>query len=107
MAEQGQSEARVVNPYLLPQSEQGWRGMGLAGNRHRKWFTLVQNEQVLVTGLILSWSVLGLAACLMPATFLGIWLGTHVHTKLSNASMRIAYGSILMFSGLMLLIKQI
>lgn len=53
MAEQGQSEARVVNPYLLPQSEQGWRGMGLAGNRHRKWFTLVQNEQVLVTGLIL------------------------------------------------------
>jgi uncharacterized protein len=68
--------------------------------------TFLRLTLMLVTGLILSWSVLGLAICLMPVTFLGIWLGTHVHTKLSNASMRIAYGSILMFSGLMLLIKQ-
>ena len=68
--------------------------------------TFLRLTLMLVTGLILSWPVLGLAVTLMPATFLGIWLGTHVHTKLSNASMRIAYGSILMFSGLMLLIKQ-
>jgi uncharacterized membrane protein YfcA len=68
--------------------------------------TFLRLTLMLVTGLILSWPVLGLAICLMPATFLGIWLGTHVHTKLSSASMRIAYGSILMFSGLMLLIKQ-
>jgi uncharacterized membrane protein YfcA len=61
---------------------------------------------MLVTGLILSWQVVGLAICLMPATFLGIWLGTHVHSKLSNVAMRIAYGAILLFSGCMLLIRQ-
>jgi len=43
----------------------------------------------------------------MPVTFLGIWAGSHVHTKLSNASMRIAYGSILVFSGSMLLLRQV
>ncbi len=69
--------------------------------------TFLRLTLMLVTGLILSLPVLGLAICLMPATFLGIWLGTQVHTKLSNVSMRIAYGSILMFSGLVLLIKQI
>jgi uncharacterized protein len=69
--------------------------------------TFLRLTLMLVTGLILSWSVIGLAVCLLPATFMGIWLGTHVHTKLSNASMRIAYGAILLFSGLMLLIKQI
>ena len=62
---------------------------------------------MLVTGLILSWEVIGLAVCLMPVTFLGMWAGSHVHTKLSNASMRIAYGSILVFAGSMLLIRQI
>ena len=62
---------------------------------------------MLVTGLILSWEVIGLAVCLMPVTFLGMWAGSHVHTKLSNASMRIAYGSILFFSGLILLLRQI
>ena len=69
--------------------------------------TFLRLTLMLVTGLILSWPVIGLAICLMPATFLGIWLGTHVHTKLSNAAMRVAYGSILIFSGAMLLIRQI
>ena len=62
---------------------------------------------MLVTGLILSWEVIGLAVCLMPVTFLGMWVGSHVHTRLSNASMRIAYGSILFFAGSMLLLRQI
>jgi uncharacterized membrane protein YfcA len=62
---------------------------------------------MLVTGLILSWQVIGLAICLMPVAFLGMWSGTHVHTKLSNAAMRIAYGSILVFAGSMLLVRQI
>jgi len=48
-----------------------------------------------------------LAICLMPATFFGIWLGTQVHAKLSNAAMRVAYGSILVFAGTMLLVRQI
>jgi uncharacterized membrane protein YfcA len=62
---------------------------------------------MIATGLLLSWPVLGLAICLLPATFLGIWIGTHVHSKLSSTSMRIVYGSILLFSGTMLLIRQI
>ena len=61
--------------------------------------TFLRLALMLVTGLILSWPVIGLAIFLMPATFLGIWLGTHVHTKLSNAAMRVAYGSILFFLG--------
>ncbi|MBU3633540.1 sulfite exporter TauE/SafE family protein [Polynucleobacter sp. AP-Feld-500C-C5] len=69
--------------------------------------TLLRLTLMLVTGLILSWPVIGLAVCLMPATFFGIWLGTHVHAKLSNAAMRVAYGSILFFAGTMLLIRQL
>jgi uncharacterized membrane protein YfcA len=69
--------------------------------------TLLRLTLMLVTGLILSWPVIGLAVCLMPATFLGIWLGTYVHAKLSNAAMRVAYGSILFFAGTMLLIRQL
>jgi uncharacterized membrane protein YfcA len=69
--------------------------------------TLLRLTLMLVTGLILSWPVIVLAVCLMPATFFGIWLGTHVHTKLSNTAMRVAYGSILLFAGTMLLIRQI
>ena len=69
--------------------------------------TFLRLTLMLVTGLILSWPVIGLALCLMPATFLGIWAGTHIHTKLSNTAMRIAYGSILLFSGTILLIRQL
>ncbi len=69
--------------------------------------TLLRLSLMLITGLILSWSVIGLAICLMPATFLGIWAGTHVHTKLNNTAMRVAYGSILLFSGTTLLVRQL
>lgn len=69
--------------------------------------TFLRLALMLVTGLILSWPVIGLAICLMPATFLGIWLGTHIHAKLSNAAMRVTYGSILIFAGIMLLIRQL
>lgn len=69
--------------------------------------TFLRLTLMLVTGLILSWEVIGLAICLMPVAFLGIWTGSHVHTKLSNASMRIAYGSILVFAGSMLLLRQL
>lgn len=69
--------------------------------------TFLRLTLMLVTGLILSWSVIGLAICLMPATFMGIWLGNHIHTKMSKAAMRVAYGSILLFSGSMLLLRQL
>jgi uncharacterized membrane protein YfcA len=69
--------------------------------------TLMRLTFMLITGLILSWPVFGLAICLMPATFLGIWAGTHVHTKLNNVAMQVAYGSILLFSGTALLVRQL
>lgn len=69
--------------------------------------TFLRLTLMLVTGLILSWPVIGLAICLMPIAFMGIWSGAHVHTRLSNTAMRLAYGSILVFSGVMLLVRQI
>jgi uncharacterized membrane protein YfcA len=69
--------------------------------------TLLRLTLMLITGLILSWPVIGLAICLMPATFLGLWAGTHVHAKLNNMAMRVAYGAILLFSGTALLVRQL
>ncbi len=69
--------------------------------------TFLRLTLMLVTGLILSWQVISLSIFLIPVAFLGIWTGTHVHAKLSNAAMRIAYGSILLFAGTMLVVRQI
>ena len=43
----------MQNPYLLPADRQGWRGLSAPGARKRKWFTLIDNDTVLVTGLLL------------------------------------------------------
>jgi uncharacterized membrane protein YfcA len=69
--------------------------------------TFLRLTLMLITGLILSWQVIGLSIFLMPIAFLGIWAGTRVHTKLSNTAMRITYGSILLFAGTMLIVRQI
>jgi len=42
-----------VDPFTLPAERHGWRGLGLPGHRKRKWWTLLHNEQVLVTALLL------------------------------------------------------
>jgi hypothetical protein len=43
-----------VNPYTVPADQQGWRGLGLDGlNAHRRTYTLLWNEQVLVCALLL------------------------------------------------------
>jgi hypothetical protein len=42
-----------VDPFTLPAERHGWRGLGLPGHRKRKWWTLVHNDQVLVTALLL------------------------------------------------------
>lgn len=62
---------------------------------------------MIVTGLILNWEIFGLALGLIPVALIATWAGTHVHTKLSNATMRVTYGSILVFAGAILLIRQI
>ena len=45
--------AKRVNPYLLPPDQQGWRGLTVPGPHKRKWYTVLHNEQVLVTALLL------------------------------------------------------
>jgi hypothetical protein len=43
----------ATDPYTLAEDRHGWRGLGLPGHRKRKWWTLLHNEQVLVTALLL------------------------------------------------------
>ena len=40
-----------INPYTVP--DHGWRGLGLPGNHKRKWYTVLHNDQLLVTALLL------------------------------------------------------
>ncbi|HEX8967257.1 MAG TPA: hypothetical protein VF937_05205, partial [Chloroflexota bacterium] len=42
-----------MDPFTLPGHRHGWRGLGVPGHRKRKWWTLLHNEQVLVTALLL------------------------------------------------------
>jgi hypothetical protein len=42
-----------VNPWTLPADQHGWRGLALPGNHKRKVYTVLHNEQVLVTALLL------------------------------------------------------
>ena len=40
-----------INPYTVPADQHGWRGLGVPGHHKRKWYTVLHNEQVLVTAL--------------------------------------------------------
>lgn len=42
-----------VDPFALSDDRHGWRGLSVPGHRKRKWWTLLHNEQVLVTALLL------------------------------------------------------
>ena len=42
-----------INPYTLPEGQHGWRGLTVSGNHKRKWYTVLHNDQVLVTALLL------------------------------------------------------
>jgi hypothetical protein len=42
-----------TDPFTLPPERHGWRGLGVPGHRKRKWWTVLHNEQVLVTALLL------------------------------------------------------
>src|SRR3954468_3196914 len=47
-------ERRVeVDPFTLPADRHGWRGISLPGHHKRKWWTLLHNDKVLVTALLL------------------------------------------------------
>jgi uncharacterized membrane protein YfcA len=62
---------------------------------------------MVVTGLILDWHVLILALFLVPCMVLGLRGGSRAHQGLSMHAMQLVYGSILLFAGIVLLIKQI
>lgn len=42
-----------INPYTLPEEQQGWRGLTVPGSHKRKWYTILHNDKVLVTALLL------------------------------------------------------
>ncbi len=42
----------MINPFTLPESQKGWRGLEVTGRPRRKVFTVLENEHVLVTALM-------------------------------------------------------
>lgn len=42
-----------INPYTVPEGQHGWRGLTVPGNHKRKWYTVLHNDKVLVTALLL------------------------------------------------------
>jgi hypothetical protein len=42
----------TINPFAVPQEQQGWRGLTYLGRPRRKVFTVLENEHVLVTALL-------------------------------------------------------
>ena len=49
----GNTQIIRVGIHSVPEDQHGWRGMELPGNRKRKWYTLLENEQCLVTALLI------------------------------------------------------
>jgi hypothetical protein len=43
----------ATDPYALPADRHGWRGLKVPGHHKRKWWTVLHNDQVLVTALLL------------------------------------------------------
>jgi uncharacterized membrane protein YfcA len=69
--------------------------------------TILRLIFMLAVGLILSLDVFILAAVLAVPLFIGIVAGTKFHTKLSQRAMKRSVGLILIFSGTMLLLRQV
>lgn len=46
-----ESTSLHINPYTV--AEHGWRGLTVPGNHKRKWYTVLHNDKVLVTALLL------------------------------------------------------
>jgi hypothetical protein len=47
-----ENDVIFVNPFAVPEDQHGWRGLGAPGNHKRKWYTVLENEFVLVTALV-------------------------------------------------------
>jgi hypothetical protein len=42
-----------INPFMVPADQQGWRGLSVPGDHKRKAYTILHNDKVLVTALLL------------------------------------------------------
>jgi uncharacterized membrane protein YfcA len=62
---------------------------------------------MLVSELLLHLDVMVLAVCMLLPMIFGLWAGSKVHSKLSGSSILKIYGGILLFSGAMLLLKEV
>jgi uncharacterized membrane protein YfcA len=62
---------------------------------------------MLVSELLLHLDVMVLAVCMLLPMIFGLWAGSKVHSKLSSSNILRIYGSILLFSGSMLLLKEV
>jgi uncharacterized membrane protein YfcA len=62
---------------------------------------------MLVSELLLHLDIVALAICMLLPMFFGLWVGTKVHSKLSSSNILRIYGGILLFSGSMLLLKEV
>jgi uncharacterized membrane protein YfcA len=62
---------------------------------------------MLVSELLLHLDIVVLAVCMLLPMFFGLWVGTKVHSKLSGSNILRIYGSILLFSGTILLLKEV
>jgi uncharacterized membrane protein YfcA len=62
---------------------------------------------MLVSELLLHADVMLLAICMLLPMIVGLWAGSKVHSKLSGSSILRIYGSILVFSGAMLLLREL
>ena len=62
---------------------------------------------MLVSELLLHLDIAVLAICMLLPMFFGLWAGSKVHSKLSSSNILSIYGGILLFSGSMLLLKEV
>jgi uncharacterized membrane protein YfcA len=62
---------------------------------------------MLVSELLMHLDIVVLAICMLLPMIFGLWAGSKVHSKLSSSSILSIYGGILLFSGSMLLLKEV
>ncbi len=62
---------------------------------------------MLVSELLLHLDIVVLAICMLLPMFIGLWAGSKVHSRLSGSNILRIYGGILLFSGTMLLLKEV
>ena len=69
--------------------------------------TVMRFAFMLLSELLLHLNVMVLAICMLLPMIFGLWAGSKVHSKLSSSKILSIYGSILLFSGAMLLLKEV